>query len=1201
MDGLFAKLSCGKAKEAATRELGVLGLKALTLGASHGTQHAAALVRRMGPLLCSLAAAAAGTSGSSSTSAPPAEVAQDALDVLAQLLGRFGALFAQAQQEELRCALLALVERGSPGVRKRAVACVAVLAPYLPAASLSATAGALLSSLAEPGALAELARARVAASGALLRTAAHRLDPQQLQQLLPVLANACACAPDGDAEMRELALHALECALARAPLANLAPHTLHLTTATALAALSYDPNFSGAPDQEDSQDDAMSQGGGSDADAGDDDDDGAYSDDEDVSWKVRRAAAKLLGVGCGVTGSDDEALGAFAAAAGQQLVKRLGCEREESVRLDIVAVLQALLRAASGAATAGCVSALTPSLVKAAVKALQPSSPQRTRCASFALLAELVGRCGAACVAGQLGALVGCVAQALAEKGAASSALKADALAFAHALLLCDGGCDALSAHLGSLVPPLCAAAADRYYKVSAAALRCLSAALPALAPRQQPALSAPAAALLASVCSAASCRLAAVDADVEVKEAALAALGHLLACASHAPGVDAPGAAAALLERARGDATRLAAVKALHSVASSSLPAAAAALAPLAPALAQELTGLLRKSARQLRAAALEALQALLAGAAATTLPPAAVAAAVAESSPLIADGDLALACGALALATTAVRHAPHAAAAAAAADAAVAAALPPALLLLSSPLVGGAVLASLRRFFAALGGACGTAKRGAPQSALGYDALLSQLLAAAGGVGGGKHAAAAVSVCVGGLASGADACAATAAKLLKPGGAPLGPAQLLSLGELGRRADLGSVGALLPALTAAFDGSGEEVKEAGAAALGACALGNLPHFLPIITAAVSSDGRRAYQLLQALRVVLSPPEEDGEAAGGAADHTPDPSAPPPPQGLSPEQLSAVLALLLSQAEAEEDGVRALVSDCLGCALVLHPTQLVPLLRSRYAPGAAQPPLARAVAAHAARCALMERPRAAAAALEGPPADELLGALGDADHRVRHAAAAALNAAAHYAPSLVRPRLGAALPALFLAARPVAELVRVVDLGPFKMTVDDGLELRKAVFECLDTLLDSCPGGLDPVGCVAAVLSGLGDAYDVKVSAHAALGKLCACAPLAVSQALERCCEALERTLTAKLKGDAVKQEVDRNEDLLRSALRALAALERLPDALASRPLQQLAATVATTPALAAKYALEQARGASSDGAAGGSGADAA
>lgn len=54
-------------------------------------------------------------------------------------------------------------------------------------------------------------------------------------------------------------------------------------------------------------------------------------------------------------------------------------------------------------------------------------------------------------------------------------------------------------------------------------------------------------------------------------------------------------------------------------------------------------------------------------------------------------------------------------------------------------------------------------------------------------------------------------------------------------------------------------------------------------------------------------------------------------------------------------------------------------------------------------------------------------------------------------------------------------------ELIRTVDLGPFKHTVDDGLELRKAAFECVDTLLDGCLDQVNPSSFIVPyLLSGL-------------------------------------------------------------------------------------------------------------------------
>lgn len=56
--------------------------------------------------------------------------------------------------------------------------------------------------------------------------------------------------------------------------------------------------------------------------------------------------------------------------------------------------------------------------------------------------------------------------------------------------------------------------------------------------------------------------------------------------------------------------------------------------------------------------------------------------------------------------------------------------------------------------------------------------------------------------------------------------------------------------------------------------------------------------------------------------------------------------------------------------------------------------------------------------------------------------------------------------------------------------MGPFKHTVDDGLDVRKAAFECMYTLLESCLDRLDIYEYLNHVEDGLKDHYDVRVGA---------------------------------------------------------------------------------------------------------------
>lgn len=55
--------------------------------------------------------------------------------------------------------------------------------------------------------------------------------------------------------------------------------------------------------------------------------------------------------------------------------------------------------------------------------------------------------------------------------------------------------------------------------------------------------------------------------------------------------------------------------------------------------------------------------------------------------------------------------------------------------------------------------------------------------------------------------------------------------------------------------------------------------------------------------------------------------------------------------------------------------------------------------------------------------------------------------------------------------------------------MGPFKHTVDDGLDVRKAAFECMYTLLDNCLECLDIFEFLNHVEEGLKDHYDIRVS----------------------------------------------------------------------------------------------------------------
>jgi len=245
---------------------------------------------------------------------------------------------------------------------------------------------------------------------------------------------------------------------------------------------------------------------------------------------------------------------------------------------------------------------------------------------------------------------------------------------------------------------------------------------------------------------------------------------------------------------------------------------------------------------------------------------------------------------------------------------------------------------------------------------------------------------------------------------------------------------------------------------------------------------------------------------------------------------------------------------VRTVVSECLGKLLAAAPAAVLPALRERLSHEAA--PM-RAVAVASLRFAIVDGPSPLDARLPEVIVD-FLGHLSDETLKVRHASLLALSCVAHNKPAYLSASLPSLLGPLYEETAKKAELVHQVDLGPFKHTVDDGLELRKAAFECMDTLLDACGDRLELPRFVERLIAGLTDDYDIKMQCHLILCKMATrpnTAP-ALLALLDQICEPLRKSVVAKLKDNAVKQEIERHDELVRSGMRVSCLLARIPGA---------------------------------------------
>ncbi|CAI6364051.1 unnamed protein product [Macrosiphum euphorbiae] len=1085
----------------------------------------------------------------------------EALDILADLLSRFGSLLLDFHSGILK-SLLPQLNSSRQAVRKRTIVALGHLVLSCNQLLYIKLIDYLVNDLSvqQPAAR---SKTSIQCIAAICRQAGHRFGVH-IDRVVPLIKGPLVENSAEDDELREYCLQAFDAFVNRCP-SETAAYTNDIIK-LCLEYLAYDPNYNYDDNGENGDENLMDTTDGEDLEDEYIEDD--YSDDDDMSWKVRRSAAKCLE---GIIITRKDLIADMYRNVSKSLIQRFK-EREENVKSDILHVYMTLLKQTkltSSNTTADMADEdsamfLLQSQVPAIVKAIHAQMKERsvkTRTDCLALLKELVIVLPGA-LTNHIGTLIPGIQYSLSDKKSSSN-MKIDTLSFIYCVLTSHTP-EIFHPWVEQLIPPIITAVGDPFYKITAEALIVLQEMVKVIRPLDNK-LEFNFEVYAVPLYNCTYARLKTSDIDQEVKERSISCMGQIICNLGDVLQNELQVCLPIFLDRLRNEITRLTTVKALIKVAGSPLKIDLTSILTDGVLI---LASFLRKNQRALKLSTLTLLNMLLnnfhADFSADLLKKILI-----ELPQLINESDLHIAQLTLSLLTTIIKIQPFAMSYSSSII------MPEIMTLTKSPLLQGAALNAILLFFQSL------VATNVPQ--FGYQELVTLLISPlmAQPVGTPaltlhKQAYHSLAKCVAALTATQPTQAmgiinSFMSELINPTNDQQHIFSLLVIGEVGRHIDLSSVVNLKETILQSFSSNSEEIKSSASYSLGSISIGNLEQYLPFILREIDMQPKRQYLLLHSLKEII----------------TFESSTPNGIENLKPF-VPAIWQQLFKHCECTEEGSRNVVAECLGKLTLIDPYSLLPNLQLSLSSSSA---LMRTTLLTAVKFTISDQPQPIDMLLR-QNMDQFLSALTDPDINVRRVTLIAFNSAAHNKPSLVRDLLDTVLPKLYAETIVKKELIREVEMGPFKHTVDDGLDIRKAAFECMYTLLDSCLDRLDIFEYLNYLENGLRDHYDIKMLTYLMVSRMAQIVPSAVLQRLDKIVEPLKQTCMLKIKANSVKQEFEKMEELKRSAMRAVLNLQTIPDSDKNPHMSDFVCQIKSSPELNAIYETVQkdSSGAASD-----------
>lgn len=948
--------------------------------------------------------------------------------------------------------------------------------------------------------------------GSLCRTTANRLVKyigKIVTFMLSFIGNE-----DIDDEVKEYCFQTLETLLYKCPI-DMTQYVGEILEASDKF-IKYDPNVAFESDEEEEGD----------MDIEDDeefsDDELGYSDEDDVSWKVRKAASRCI---TSVIRTRPELLSSICQQQAEVLIKRFQ-EREENVRLDVLATFETLLKQASISNNSDVIDTfvtLSPSIFQSVIKLLKEKSNKSLgRIGLFQMMQHLLEtlRNHPECIQPHIPAIVSYLNVSFDAK-TSTTQLKSETLSFLKKLL------DVLPSNsfdncISELAANVYKGVRDSHYKIVAESLVVCCGIVSVLTPSGDMEVepSDTVKNVVVELFNVTQEKFKATDVDQEVKEAAIRVTSLLISKLSHIiPDVQEP--LRVMADRLKNEITRLYAVRAFGEIALSDVD-----LSSVVIDITKDLTSFLRQQSRPLKQSSISTLEVLMERYSPEVIPQLQELHAdiIKELHNLVVGSELHLSHLSFNLCTILLKQKKKNAGPIAKNI------LPLIYKLLSNTLLQGASLTSLLRLFKTMVEV--HSKKLKPEVIA--HALRNIVVERSSEMPLSKLAYNAIAQCIAtvivaspeNLNASVQSCLAPEEKEVEQ------ILNIYTLGEIGRRADIRKFD-VHKVLLSQFDSPSENVKTAASVALGCVASYDLSYYLSTILNEMENQPKKQYLLIGSLREIIVTLSKDSEGINNIAPF-----------------VDQILKHLFSHCSSSEEGTRNIVGECIGKIALFQYETLIPVLKRM---SQDKNMYTRSTIARSLKYAIVDTSDPELDALLSTEVKSFLNLLKDSEIVVRHSSLLTFNHIVHHKPQLIRGCLDEYFQTLYGETVKKPELITTVELGPFKHEVDNGQPLRQAAFECMYTLLDTCLAHLDIYQFIQHVKMGLSDHYDIATLNHLILQKVAHKAPVTLYTHVEMFIDPFKATLTAQVKENAPQHEKDRNEDLVRSALKSIMVLTKI------------------------------------------------